>query len=336
VFDRSPRIGLDIGAMGIRIVRVKKKKTAWQLISHGSIKLRTEAVEYGGNFNSEIAGKELGALVRDLNLKGKPVVAALSNQHVYIRNLIMPRMNFNEMKEAVHYQAMSFLPIPVEEAAIDIFPWRNFEDGEGRKTELLFLAVRRQEVENIRLICRLAGLKLIAVDIEPLAINRVLDRMPNSIDALIKLSSNKSCMTIFKLGIPVFNRFLLFNTPDPNLDSFIYSEFEDQETKKNDKRRDSQHDCLQRAFISEVKRSVEYYEMQDHLGAEGIERFFLYGESSTIEGINKKLEKELGREVSVASFAPQLIFPPGIDYERQIQIKYEYTVALGLAVRAAL
>ena len=331
MFNRLPGIGIDIGSKRIKLAWVKRKRDGLQIVKYGSIPTPTDAVDLGVIADPEKLGDELGVLVRDLKLKGKRVVSAVGGQQVYIRNLIMPSMKLNELKEAVYYQATNFLPIPIEEASTDIFPLRNFEDEEGKKTEVFFLAVRRQQVKNLEIACQVAGLKLAAVEIEPLSIYRVLGRENASTIALIAMSSSRSYFTVFKRGIPVFyrslssGRYAFLKTLEINNETNGSEEID--VTDNN-----NQYDNLVREIISEVSASVDFYEAQKEMEDEMIEKFLLCG-TGAVKGLDIRLTAGLGREVEVANILNRLLLPWNMSETEKHELQYDFPVALGLAAR---
>jgi type IV pilus assembly protein PilM len=333
LFNRLPGIGLDIGDKTIKLARVKRRRDGIKLIRYASMLTPAGSVDAGIIYDPERLGKEMQDLVRVLGLNGKHVVSAVKGQQVYIRNLILPSMQFKELKEAVHYQAMSFLPIPVEEASIDIFPLREFEDDEGKKTEVFFVAVRRQQVENLDQACQVAGLKLAVVEIEPLALYRVLGGNVESVIAFLELGLSRSYFAVFKGAKLVFYRSLPFGSSALYKILSINNIFGQDGFEEVDVSEDKQYDYLIRDIISEMKRSVEYYEIQDETGNEEIEKFILCGGGSGISGLDSRLTEGLSCKVEVADILPGIILPPDISEADKRQLKYEFTVALGLAAR---
>jgi len=210
LFNKGPGIGLDIGSKKIKIARVKRKRNGIKVVKFGSMPTPPGVVEAGIIYDPERLGEEMAVLVKNLRLRGKRVVSAVSGQQVYTRNIVMPRMKLKELREAVLFQATTFLPIPVEDAAIDIFPLWDLEDDEGKKTEVFFVAVRRIQVENLQAACRIAGLKLAAVEIEALAINRILGRDSAGTQAYLNIGASRSYFSVFNEGVLVFHRYLPF------------------------------------------------------------------------------------------------------------------------------
>ncbi|NLB88903.1 MAG: pilus assembly protein PilM, partial [Syntrophomonadaceae bacterium] len=132
-------------------------------------------------------------------MQGKKTISVISGSQIYIKNIIMPKMKLSELRQAVYYEATTFLPIPVEETVIDIFPLRNFESETGTKTEVFFAAARREQVENLEACCKIARLDLSVVDLEPLAISRIIEK-PEKIEsfALLNIEDTRSIFSVFK------------------------------------------------------------------------------------------------------------------------------------------
>ncbi len=334
LFKRSPGIGLDIGSKKIKLARVKNTKQGIQVVYFDSIDTPPGMVEAGNIVDPAGLGAELGNLVSKLKIKHNKVVSAVAGQQVYTRNIVMPRMKLDELKEAISFQAINFLPIPVEEAAIDIFPLRDFEDDEGKKTEVFFVAVRRQQVENLDMVCNIAGLNLVAVEIEPLAMNRVLGRNnPEEINAYLNIGGTRSYFSVFKENILVFYRSLAFgcaafyaamemNSPNGN------GSFEDIQFGQG-----SQYDYLTRDIIDDVTRSVEYYNLQKNKSEARIEKILLCGSGARFKGLDENLAAGSGLEVEIADPLSDLILPDNLSVEQGMDLKYDYLIALGLAAR---
>lgn len=332
MFNKAPGIGLDIGSKKIKLARVKKVNNGLQVVKYGSLITPLGTVEAGNIFEPERVGEALGELVADLNLKGKSVISAVSGTQVYTRNLIMPRMKLEELKQTVTFEASTFLPIPIEEAAMDIFPLRNFEDEEGKKTEIFFVAVRRQQVENLQIVCQIAGLKLAAVEIEPLAVNRLLKEGNDyGVRAYLHIGASRSYYSVFREQVLIYHRYLSFGCS---------AFFEGKNPDNNDEmietiniKGDEQYNFLVRDIIAEVSRSIEYYTMQNE---DKIEKILICGGGSRLHGLDEAIAANVNYPVETADNLPLLTLPGGINDRDNIELKHEFTVALGLAARGVI
>lgn len=329
MFKRAADIGLDIGSKKIKLVKVKRKNQQWQLIKYGSINTPAGLVEAGSIFEPDKIGAEMAKLVNNLGLAGQRVVSAVAGQQVYIRNLILPRMSLAESREAATYQAAAFLPIPIEDAAIDVFPWRDFEDEDGLKSELFFVAVPRLQVDNLELACHIAGLKLAAVEIEPLAVKRILiAEQAAGIRALLQIGASHCYFSVFSGQILLFYRTLsLFE--QRNISFMPGAEKGDSENLPSIK--EWQCKYMLNDLIAEVGRSVAYFNIQN--SEQKLEKLWLCGGGAALEGLAEALAAEISCAVQVADFLPRFILPAALDESAQQEINSYFPVALGLAAR---
>jgi type IV pilus assembly protein PilM len=329
-----PGIGLDIGCRKTRLIWVEKKEAGLRLLKYGSILTPSGAVEGGTIVDPDYLGEELRGLVKDLKLGGKRVVSAVGGQQIYFRNITMPSFGWEELQSAVYYQAMKFLPIPLQEAAIDIYPLREIELEKGKHTELFFLAVRKQQVENLKVTCVRAGLKLAVAEIEPLALYRVLGDESEKVTAILSMGFERSHITVFKQGVPVFYRPInvgssAFYQPLPlaavNNRGWGETSVLDEPTGE----------YMQTDLIREIKGVIEYYALRSETEDESIEKIWLCGAGLT-DGWESTLSQDLGVEVETANILPRLILPPHINHLDKRELQTDYQVALGLAAREGI
>jgi len=323
----APDIGLDIGSSKIKIARVKKKKDGLQVINFGSKDTPEGAVEGGIIQDAYALGNTITELGVETGLKNKPVATVVSGPQVYTRIFSMPRMKMDELRKAVKYEATTFLPIPAAEAAMDIFPLREYQDADGMKVELFFTAVRRAQVEKLKEVCTLGGLKLKAVDIEPLALNRVLrDVEYSDTVAYLNIGAARSYFSVFKEGILLFNRYFLFGyTGFQQSVDFKYGE---PDNPRGGLQGGDQ--LLVRDIVTEVTRSVEYFAMQKK---DELDKILISGGGARIADLDKAIAAGVNCEVEIADTLSRLVLPANLDAEAQDALKYDYAVALGLAAR---
>ncbi len=335
MFRKIADIGLDVGSKKIKLARVGKRGDKLEVLNFGSMDTPPGLVEAGTIYDPEALGQAMRPLVNELNMSGKQVISAISGQQIYTRNIVMPRMKLKDLKKAIEFQASNFLPIPVEEAALDIFPVREFEDQEGKKTEVFFVAVRQIQVENLISACRMAGLQLVAVEIEPLAINRVIGAGDiTEKRAFLNIGGTRSYFTVFKDEMMVFYRSLSFGCSSfhPGIGLDPGDECAGLETVQIEN--NPQYDFLMRDIMAEVSRSAEYYAMQsDEPTPDSVDKILLCGGGSRINGFDRILSEGLGKIVQLADPTTRLILPGEISNIHAQDIKHDFLVVLGLAAR---
>lgn len=314
------------------MIQVVRRKAGLEIIKFGSLITPPGTVDAGTIVEPERLGEAIMSLVKELHFSGKGVVSAVGGQQLYIRNIIMPRLELNEMKAAVYYQATQFLPIPVDEAAIDIAPLREFEDQNGKKTEVFFVATRKQQVENLEMVCRISGLKLVAVEIEPLSLLRAWGEDVGSVVALLAIGSSRSYLTVFNRGIPVFYRSIATGSSNLNYTSNPNAANRVRKWKQISSLSNRQLDFNIREIINEVKSALQYYQLQVEREEDSIAKVLLCG-GEAIRGLIEGLVQGLGFELAVVNIVSGNILPRNISRDEKYELQYDFPLAFGLAAR---
>ncbi len=328
----APGIGLAVGVTQATIARGKQSKGKLQVAGFGSIPVPAGTADAGLISDPAKLGQALGELVGRMNLKGKQVVSSLGGPQVFIRNIVLPRMKINELKEAAIFEATTFLPIPVEEAAIDVYPVRHFEDEDGKQTELFFVAVRRPQVENLRVACEVAGLDLVAVELDPIALHRAMGGADgDGPQAYLYMGNTRSFICVMKNGALIFQRYFSSGTSaisqalDPEQDPHQVLFEVDME---------SSHQYLVRDLITQASRSLEYFRVQfnDELQTPLV----LCGTGARIRGLDKTLSETLDHNVVTGDVSARLLFSSKLPESERQDLNYDYLISLGLAAREVI
>ncbi|NLG33623.1 MAG: type IV pilus assembly protein PilM [Syntrophomonadaceae bacterium] len=333
MFSNRSSVGLDIGERRIKIVQVKKTRKGFRVSAYGCIETPPGAMENGVITDPVALGEQLGKLVRELLLQQKKSVAAVPGHQVYTRIMVMPQMKLQELRQAALFQASSFLPIDIEEVTSDIFPVREYEDEEGKKTEVFFIAVRKTETDNLFTCCQHAGLKLTRVEIGATALARVysdyFQENQGKVIAVFNIGANRSCISVYSEGILSFLRFMPFGAaqfyPDENNGTGIHGDI-DLKAERNH--------VLLHEIGSELMRSTGYYEIQNP--GKSIDLTIICGGGSRIKGIEEELASRLNHPVELGRLNHNLILPNMDGQPLLADFRHDYPIALGLALRGVL
>lgn len=315
MFFRKTMLGLDIGNTKTKLAYLRCYQGKYELIDFISIDTPAGSIENGVIINSQLLGEKIGEVVKEYKLQGKKTISAISGPQIYIKNLLMPKMKIHELRQAVYYEATTFLPIPVEETVIDIFPLRNFESDTGLKTEVFFAAARREQVQNLERCCEIAGLDLRIVDLEPLALHRILEK-PENINtiALLNIEDTRSSFSVFKGENLLFHRSLatgLAHNPYQSVSEDYYK----------------------REILTDVLRSIEYYNLQFQAYPEAM---ILCGYGLKLAELRDLLSENINVQVMVGSLDSKVIKLDHLSEEDRQLLMNEYLLALGLAIRGGV
>ncbi len=319
-------IGLDIGSKKIKMARVKKNGSQVIVVSFGSRDTPAGVIEAGIIKDPETLGAVIASLVSELGLKNKAAATAVAGPQVYTRIISMPRLAWKELRKALKYEAAAFLPIPVEEAAMDIFPLRKYQDQEEDRVELFFVAVRRSQVEKIAMACKMGKLKLQTIEIEPLALKRLfLDNRRSGAQAFLHIGASRSCFSVHKEGVLVFNRnFSSAYTAYPARAAFSYSEASPVESSC------SSNEQVIKDIVNEVARSAEHFRLQQQ---SELSKIFITGGGIRISGLDEAIRSISKCEVEVGDVLSRVSLTGQFEAKDLDELKYDFAVAIGLALR---
>ncbi len=321
-----PGIGLDIGSVKIKIVRVKKKGADVKLISFGSRETPPGAIEGGIVKDPDALGDVIADLVTELGLKHMAATTAVSGPQVYTRIISMPRLALDELRKAVRYEAAAFLPIPVNQAVMDICPIREYQDHEGARVELFFAAVRRSQVEKIKAVCKLGKLRLQTIEIETLALNRLfLNERSARAQAFLNIGASRSCFAVYKDGVLVFNRNFSFAYSGYQPGAvFPYSESGPMSSASTG------NDNVIKDIVNEVARSSEYFRLQHK---NELSKIIITGGGMRIPGLDKAIASISSCEVELGDVLSRVSLSDQVKQKDLNELKYDFAVAVGLAIR---
>jgi len=171
----SSPVGLDIGGGTFRLAQLKPSADKSVLINYATIKTPEGLVSEGEILDVEGVAKALAGFWREKKISEKKVVVGVANQKVIVRVVEMPYMVESELRSAIQYQINEYIPIPVEEAIIDIQIISEHENSQQeRMMDVLVVAARKEMVENTVAALEKAGLKPVIVDVSSLAFARAL------------------------------------------------------------------------------------------------------------------------------------------------------------------
>ncbi len=319
-------IGLDIGSVKIKIARVRKKRGGFEVVSFGSRETPPGAIEGGIIKDTKILGETIADLAGELGIRNKAVVTAVAGPQVYTRIISMPRLTIEELRIAVRYEAAAFLPIPVEQTAMDIFPLREYQDYQGKRAEIFFVAVRRSQLDDIQTACRLGKLKLHAIEIEPLALQRLLpDKRSSGTQAFLNMGASRWCFSVHQKGVPVFNRYFSFAYAGYQPGAVLpYSENVPSWSASRET------DKLIFDMVNEVARSIEYFRI--HYQSE-LSKMFITGGGTRVRGLDKAIALTTRCKVEIEDVLARVSLVEQVSSGDLEELKHDFAVAVGLAVR---
>jgi len=170
----SDFIGVDVGIGSIKVVELNKEGEELRLVSIGEVKTPRVDWRKGDNKDKAIGevAKALKSLLSDLRLRKKQVVACLPEDEIVSRLIRLPPLKDSEVRDALRFEAETFVPYPLSEVSLD---YEVIETDDAGRLTIFAIAARNDLVASYVKLFKMAGLELIALESPAVAFRRIVN-----------------------------------------------------------------------------------------------------------------------------------------------------------------
>ncbi|MDD3486928.1 MAG: type IV pilus assembly protein PilM [Candidatus Moranbacteria bacterium] len=335
--------GLEIKSSSIKAAWLKKKKNKFRLMACGRKIPSRENVQSDRVINPQKLAEEIRYLLESAQpkpIKIKNAIVSIPEARAFIRTIQIPKMSYNEAKEAVKWETEANIPISVDRVYID---WQVISTNVD-KEDVLVAAVPKDVVDSYFETVRLAGLSPLVMEIDAIATIRSLTRNINTEAPVLiaDIGAGSTSFAICQNQIPYFTSSIPLSG-----DSFtevlqkelgvgwekaeeIKFQFGAGKENTNDVH-DKLLDPLIENLAAEIEKSIIFYS-ESICKVEKVQKVILSGGGALLHGLPKKLEERLKIEVVMGDPAYQ-IDTKSFPYEVSPRDLLSYSTVLGLALR---
>ena len=364
---RAQAVGVDVDRGAIKAAQVSRSGGDYTLQHVGYRRLRPGAVSGGEVADQDLLASEFDEFWKTHDFKGKTVVLGVSNQKVVVRLLDFPRMDEEDLKSAIGFEAQDHIPMPVDEAVLDHVVLGPTEE-DSDLDRILIVAAQKDMISRYTSAVRAAGLRPVGVDVKALSLMR--STLPETLfdegaTLLLDIGNEITNLVISQGGTPTLTRFIeggsnhfvrtiaeVADIPEedaekhltnPNLYIGDYAEDEGNAPENSaenrldpalmfDVRRGLE-DAVQ-LMAEDVQRSIEYHFSQP--GAQDVARVYVSGEGALVSGLESYVGELLGVPTHRANPLQKLAANRSNVPDEQLRVMEPVlAVALGLAIEDA-
>ncbi|HUZ93048.1 MAG TPA: type IV pilus assembly protein PilM [Candidatus Paceibacterota bacterium] len=344
-------LGVDIGTTSIKVVEMKSgQQRAASVVNYGILEssgylaranqvLQTSALKL---FEKEVV-ELLKTVLREMKPQATEVIASIPAFSAFLTVLDFPMMSAPDLERAMAYQAKQYVPLPISEIALEWFKVGETKDEKGFvHQQILLVSLPREQVAKYRKIFELAGLRLAALEIEPLAIARIYGGADPTPTIVVDIGSRSTNIAFIEKGALKFNAqsdFAGASLTQALSTSLGINPLRAEELKKergivgtgpNYELSTIMFPFVD-AIINEVKKA-EYKYASQFPEAPRLERVILAGGTANLLGIEKYFEREMGRPVVKGTPFAGFEYPPVME-PLVPELNPVMSVALGLGLR---
>ena len=207
----SAVVGLDIGSDSIKVAEARAAKDGITITGLGIARTPEGTIQDEVIVDPKALANAIKALMTESGIKARKCVSSVSGQsQVVVRVIDVPKMKPEELAETMKWEIERHVPFAPTEVEYDFHLLeRPGADPDAQEMEVL-LAVAQQDLISRHVETLLAaGLKPMAIDIEPLAASRALIELASNgaVDetvAVVNIGANTTDVGIFENGVLTF------------------------------------------------------------------------------------------------------------------------------------
>ncbi len=271
------------------------------------------------------------------------VRVALKGHGVVIRFVRFPKMQIEDLRSAMKYEAEQYIPFELSDVVLDFgVVEESLKTEDGEKMEVMLTVIKRQELEPMLEIFRNLECRVAVVDVSILSAMAALEYFhPEDFSGhagLLDLGTEISTLGIVREGKPRFVRDISYGTIDLRkrlktrsnlLDEKIEKIFEKNEIPTPEETQ-AITESLE-GLVGDLRVSFDYYHDQSGQ-SKPINKLFLSGGVSH-PVVLKALSEGLQIPVLTMDILPKLKWAPGVDPELLGNNGALLPVAMGLGLR---
>jgi type IV pilus assembly protein PilM len=362
----SGSIGLDIDRGSLKAVQVSGSGGTYTLRHVGYHRLPPGAINEGEVADADLLAAEIRDFWASHSFKGKSVVLGVANAHVVVRLLDFPRMEEEDLKSAISFEAQDHIPMALDEAVFDYVVLGPQQEGSDLD-RILVVAAHREMIGRYTSAVRAGGLRPVGIDVKALALTR--STLPDTFfdegaTLLLDIGTELTNLAITQGGNPTLTRFIpsgldrlvdavseAADLPEDQAEKEVlnprlrlgydaeerYDSAEEAEEAEEDFDPALVYDVRRgveeavQALAEDVHRSIEYHHSQP--GTREVNQAFVSGEGALIPGLDTYLGELLGVATHLGHAAAQFSAnKSNVSDEQLAAMEPVLAVAVGLAL----
>lgn len=201
-------VGLDIGSSLIKIVELDHSKESPVLRNYGVTKLPPEAIVEGEIMDRSLVIEGIQNCLAKSNVTKHSVITAVSGRAVIVKKVVMDKMNPDDAKEAIFWEAEQHVPFDIDDVCLDFQVLK--EDVGANQMEILLVAAKKEMVNTHAELIRDAGLEPVIIDVDSFAVQNAYEftrgASYDKVTGLINIGSDVTNINIVQNNIPLFTR----------------------------------------------------------------------------------------------------------------------------------
>jgi type IV pilus assembly protein PilM len=336
----SSFFGLDIGTTAVRLVQLDGSGTNKNLVKYAYIPIDSKIALSDSQADRQKLMQIIAELLNQAQISVKEVAVGLPSTRVFTTVIDFDKLPGSELDKALHYQADSFIPTPIDKSKID---WAVLGDSpkDPTKLEILLSSVDNEYIEKRLDMLESIGLNVIAFEPDNLAVTRAMTVPDASVpQMIIDIGSKTTDLVVTMSNAPRLTRSIPTGTEaiirsaaqNLNVDDKQAEQFVFKFGLNHDKLEGRVFDAISGTIdllAGDIEKSIQFFKSRYSVG---ITRIIVTGGASSLPEFPVYLANKFATEVEIGNAWRNVSFSPDRQAEL-LSVSNHFGVAAGLAER---
>lgn len=340
---KTNAFGLDIGTTTTKVVWLDREDDKISYANSLTIPTPAQGIQSESPFDQQEMAQIINKLVIDAKITTNSVNIALPENHAFTKVIEMPALSDNELSSAIYWEAEQYIPVPLDTVTLAWSKLRNIKGPLGEeKMQVLLVAAPKELIKRYQTILDIAGLSIVSVETEILAVVRSVLSAKNTPTSLVaNIGTMSTTLGIVQAGLLVFN----YSVPlgGAALTRAIASDFGLQLNQAEEYKRvyglsdknfggkvGQAIQPILTSLLTEVKKALTFY-TEKYSNESPVSQILLTGGGASLPGLGVYFAQNVGIEAVLANPWNMLNVqnvPKDVESHGP-----EYAVAIGLALK---
>jgi type IV pilus assembly protein PilM len=338
-------VGVDIGSSSIKAVELLKKGNNYHLVHLGFENLSPDTVVDGQIMELNNVSNVITNIFTEHQIKTSRVAAGVSGHSVIVKNIVLPQMSEDELRESFSWHAEEHIPFDISDVNLDY----QVTSSSSEALNVLLAACKSDKIANVKQAIQLAGKQPAVIDVDTFALQNCYEvnyqPKPGEVVALLNIGASTMNINIMNGARSVFARDA--SVGGSQYTSLLQKElgltFDQAEAVKRGyplpegiEARPIQPiiETVSDILALEIRKTMDFYRATADENEQAIQKILIAGGSSKLPGLPDYLAKRF--EIPVELFDPfRQIEVDGrkFDPDYMKEIVPDMAIAVGLALR---
>lgn len=341
--------GLNLGHFSIKLAEIKRVGTKARLEAIGSTPTSVGLLNNDSDAGVKSLANEINKACRNSGIKSRNCVMSVPESAVFSRLITLPKVTDKEVGEAIQWALKPLVPLGLEEVNVSFLEIDQKVIDGNTFSNWYVVAAPKELIQRYQLSMETAGVNLLAVETESLALTRMVvynyPQFAKKDIMIVDMGAENTNVILSRNGVVMFSQTISTGSnaitkvisSDLGVDMVQAEKYKItyglDTTQAEGKVAKSVEPILQ-IISAEILRTLSYY--KEKIGGTGISEVFVSGGGSDLLKFNEYLQAKLNIGVINSNPIANFEQDPMLGQKLQNVHLSSFNVSLGLALKGLL